>query len=365
MTLKIAIQPDEVLHRNGERQSYSDRWFALARAMDVEAVAVDVFSTDVIKDISTCDAFMWRCDPSAYMRLYSSRLMYGIEEGAGMPVFPNLETRWHFEDKTAQYYFLAASGIPTPATTVSWTREQAVRFCASATYPFVLKLATGYQGSNVRLIQNIDDALFYVDEMFSHGATSLGYRPASWPRRQLRRLRAALELMRGENPYGPSPEADLQYGYFLAQEFLPANDFDVRVTIIGNRAFAFRRFNRPGDFRASGSGRIDWEPSQIGEDALRLAYRVSRQMNAQTVAVDILRRNGEPVIVELTLAYASWAVRNCPGHWVLRGEPASGPLEWVAGSLEPADAIFTDFVAQVRGALGTKGMSRTARGCAA
>lgn len=365
MTMKIAIQPDEVVHHNGERQSYSDRWFALARDMEVEAVAVDVFSNDVIKEISTCDAFMWRCDPSAYMRLYSSRLMSGIEEGAGMPVFPSLATRWHFEDKIAQYYFLAASGIPTPATTVSWTREHAIKFCTGATYPFVLKLATGYQGSNVRLIRNIDDALFYVDEMFSHGAISLGYRPASWPRRQVRRVRAALELMRGRNPYGPSPEADLQYGYFLAQQFLPANDFDVRVTIIGDRAFAFRRFNRPGDFRASGSGRIDWDPSQIGEDALRLAYRVSHQMNAQTVAVDILRRNGEPVIVELTLAYASWAVRDCPGHWVLRGEPASGTLEWVAGSLEPADAIFTDFVAQRRDAPGTRNISREARGCAA
>lgn len=141
----------------------------------------------------------------------------------------------------------------------------------------------------------------------------------------------------------------------LGQEFLPGNDHDVRVTIIGDRAFAFRRFNRPGDFRASGSGRIDWDRTQIGEDALRLAYRVARQLAAQTIAVDILRRGTEPVIAELTLAYANWAVRDCPGHRILHGEPESGTLEWVAGSMRPGDAIFTDFVALIRQSTGATG----------
>lgn len=348
MTLKIAIQSDEVVHHNGERQSYSARWIELARDLEIETVSVDAFSSNAIETISTCDAFMWRCDPSAYMRLYANRLLYGIEEGLGLPVFPSLKSRWHFEDKIGQFYFLAAAGIPTPATTISWTREQAARFCEDATYPFVLKLATGYQGSNVRLVRSRDEALFYVNELFGHGAISLGYRPASLGRLLLRRFRAATELLKGRNPYGPTTEADLQHGYFLAQEFLPNNEFDVRVTITGNRAFAFRRFNRPGDFRASGSGLVDWDPAQVSEDAVRLGFRVAQQLRSQTVAVDIIRRKTEPVIVELGLTYASWAVRDCPGHWVLHGEPESGALEWEEGSMEPADAIFTDFVAQVR-----------------
>lgn len=31
---------------------------------------------------------------------------------------------------------------------------------------------------------------------------------------------------------------------------------DTRVTVIGHCAFGYRRYNRPGDFRASGSGRL-------------------------------------------------------------------------------------------------------------
>lgn len=347
MTLKIAIQPDEVIHHNGERQSFSERWMELARSQGIETVPVDVFSRDVVSQISACDAFMWRCPPPAHPRVYAKRLLYAVEAGLGIPVFPSLKSSWHFEDKVGQYYFLSAAGIPTPVTHIFWTRGQAEQFCNTADYPFVLKLSAGYQAANVRLVRNRDGALFYVDQLFRSGIRALGYGPASRSRLLLRRVRAASEVLKGRNPNGSTTEAEVQYGYFFAQEFLPGNDFDVRVTIIGNRAFAFRRFNRPGDFRASGSGRIDWDPEPIDEDAIRFAYRVAQQLDAQTVAVDILRRGSRPVIVELTLTYASWAVRDCPGHWVLHGEPETGKLEWVKGSLRPEDAIFTDFVAQV------------------
>lgn len=348
MTLKIAIQPDVVVHHNGELQSYSARWLQIARSLDVEAVRVDVYAPDIIETVARCDAFMWRYDPTAHPRLYANRLLQALESGLRMPVFPSLESRWNFEDKIGQFYFLAAAGIPIPDTSVAWTREHALRFCDRATYPFVLKLATGYQGSNVRLVRTRADAVYYVDQLFRRGAISLGYRPASGVRLLLRRLRAAGEFLRGHNPYGPTADAELQYGYLLAQEFLPDNAFDVRVTVIGDRAFVFRRFNRPGDFRASGSGLVDWNPDGVPEDAVRLGYRVARDTRAQTITVDILRRDGAPVIIELGLAYASWAVRDCPGHWVLHGEPESGSLAWVQGSLEPADAIFADFVTEVQ-----------------
>ena len=347
MNIRIAIQPDEVVQHNGERQSYSKRWFELAEEQGITAVSVDVLSHDVIAEISACDAFMWRCDPSAYPRIYAKRLLYAIEEGLRLPVFPSLKTSWHFEDKIGQYYFLSAAGIPTPATRIFWTREDAEGFCDSGQLPFVLKLAAGYQASNVRLVRSKGDARFYVDELFGRGIADLGYWPASRMRLLLRRLRAATQIATGRYPNSPTKDAELQYGYLFAQEFLPGNDFDVRVTIIGNRAFAFRRFNRPGDFRASGSGRIDWDPNHIGEETIRFAYRVAGQLGAQTIALDILRRGEELVVVELTLAYASWAVRDCPGHWVLSDSAETGDLAWADGCMSPEDAIFTDFLAQI------------------
>lgn len=212
-------------------------------------------------------------------------------------------------------------------------------------YPFVLKLAAGQQSSNVRLVRTRNEALFYVDELFGHGVVSLAYQPASQSRLMLRRFRAAAEIIKGHNPYGSTSASELQHGYFYAQEFIPDNRFEISVIVIGNRAFACRRFVLPGDFRTRGStGRIDWTPEAIGEDAIRLAFLVARKLHAQTVAVDVLRRGTEPVVVELTVNYASWVVRACPGHWLLEGEPESGTLAWVNGSVRAADVILEDFL---------------------
>ncbi len=349
MSLRIAIQPDQVVHPNGRQQSFSDRWTVLARARNIEVVPVDVFSGDALACISDCDAFMWRCPSSPPVRGYAKRLLYALEAGAGIPVFPSLKSSWYFEDKLAQCYFFSAAGIPCAKTDVFWTREAAQQFCDSATYPFVLKLAGGHQSANVRLVRNRHEAEFYVEELFDHGIASLGYRPASRLRLLLRRLRAAAQTLEGRNPYVSGTDTELHYGYFYAQEFLPGNEYEVSIIVVGNRAFAVRRFIQPGDFRTRGSsGRMDWSPESIGEDAVRLAFRTARKLGAQSVAIDILRRANEPVVMELTFNYASWVVRACPGHWVLDGAPKSGRLKWVEGEVRAADATFNDFLAEVR-----------------
>ena len=50
-------------------------------------------------------------------------------------------------------------------------------------------------------------------------------------------------------------------------------------------------------------------------------------------------------------------MRDCPGHWVLGGDPDAGTLSWVDGKLRPEDAIFDDFAALVRARAG--GTSRS------
>lgn len=349
MGLKIAIQPDETTHHNGERQSYSERWMELAQKEGgIEPVSVDVFAGDAIRQISACDAFMWRFLPSAHPRLYAKRLLHAVEHGLGLPVFPSVNTAWHSEDKVGQYYLLTAAGIPTPATHIFWTREQAEHFCDSADYPFVVKLAIGYQATNVRLVRDRSAAQYYIDQLFGPGMVSLGWEPASRARLTLRRLRAAGEIIKGRHPNAPNAEAEMQYGYFLAQEFLPGNEFDVRVVVIGSRAFAFRRFNRPGDFRASGAGVEDYDSRKVHENIVRLAYRVASALRLQTIAIDVLLDGSEPVVGELGVTYPSYGVRECPGHWLLHGQPDAGQLKWVDGHSRAEDAIFRDFVASVR-----------------
>lgn len=347
--LTIAIQPDHVVQPNGVQQSYSDRWLALAAAAGVRTRLVDVHRPDFFDHLAGCDGFMWRFGYRAPQRLIARRVLAAVEHALGIPVFPSWKSAWHFEDKISQHYLLRAAGIPMPRTWIFWDEAAARRFLDGASYPLVMKLANGYRSGNVRLLQSRDEGAYWVDQLFGPGVWTFGPTPRrSRARAALDRAKAAARALAGVPAALPSLRDELQRGYFYAQEFLPGNAFDTRVTVIGNRAFAYRRMNRPGDFRASGSGLPDWDPSCIDLQMVRLAWLAARRLGTQSVAVDAMRRGDERVLGEISYTYVGWMVRDCPGHWVLHGEPETGELEWVGGHLAPDDAIFEDFVAMVR-----------------
>ena len=347
--LTIAIQPDHVVQPNGVQQSYSDRWLALAAQAGIQTRIVDASRPDIFDQLAGCDGFMWRFGYRAPERLVARRILASVEHTLGIPVFPSWKSAWHFEDKISQYYLLQAAGIPMPRTWVFWDKEAALAFLRTATFPLVVKLATGYRSGNVRLLRSADEGTYWVEQLFGPGIWSFGPRPSeSRIDQMVRRVKAAAKTLAGRAAPLPSLRDELQRGYFYAQEFLPGNEFDTRVTVIGNRAFAYRRMNRPGDFRASGSGRPNWDPSAIDVRMVRLAFLTSARLDTQSVAIDAMRRGDECVLGEISYTYVSWMVRDCPGHWVLTGEPETGDLEWIEGHLAPDDAIFEDFVATLR-----------------
>lgn len=335
MDIVLAIHRDFIRHANGERQSYSDRWIELAAQNNITVRIVDAQEPDFFDILSGCDGFMWRFGYSALELELAKRVLQAVHHGMGIPVFPSVGSAWHFEDKIAQFYLLKALGCPIPDTTILWSEADALSYCDSARYPFVFKLSSGIQSRNVRLVRTRKEALQLVRQMFRSGLTTLQRSPSRLSR-QLGRALLPTKLLLGV----PLPRG-LQTGYFLAQEFLPDNEYDTRITVIGGRAFVFRRMNRPGDFRASGSGNIDWNPEAVDASSVRLAFDVADALDSDSLAVDVLHKEGLPVIAEISYTYASWAVRDCPGHW-RRG--ASGELVWVDGNLRPEDAIFEDFL---------------------
>ena len=323
--------------------SYSDRWTELADAAGVRVRPVDVYAGDFLDQLAGCDGFLWRFLP--HQRQIAQRVLPAVELGMGLPVFPSFRSVWHYDDKVTQHYLLAAAGIPTPRSWTFWGARAARAFARDAAYPLVFKLALGWLAENVRLVRTPEEALAWIDRMFGPGVRSLQepLRPPSPTLRQ--RVGGAARALLGRPAGGRT--GDRERGYFYVQEFLPDNAFDTRVTVFGNRAVAFRRMNRPGDFRASGSGRIDWDPGPIDLATVRLGFRVAKALGMPTLAVDGLRRGDEPVVGEVSYTSAAWAVRKCPGHWHLDGDPQTGALEWVPGELRPEDAIFEDFLAEV------------------
>ncbi len=342
--IRIAIQHDEVVFPDGHNQSFAARWVELAEASGYQVRRVDVFSSDVVDQLKGCDGLMWRCGFPPIPRFVAKRLLPALEHGRGMSVFPNTNTIWHFEDKIAQHYLLSAMEVPQPRTRILWNHDAALKYCEKAELPFVIKLAHGYQSSNVRLVKSRSEARAWADEMFGPGLANLDSSPAQWGSRYGRRVRAAIRLLLGFRARGGP---DFSHGYMYCQQFLPGNEFDIRITVIGDRAFGFRRFNRDGDFRASGSGHIDWNPSEIPHDAVRLAFMVARGLVTQSVAIDVVGRGDELVVGEISYTGASWAIAECPGHWRRVDSDSDEMFEWVDIQMRAEDAIFEDFATQL------------------
>ncbi|MBN2446527.1 MAG: hypothetical protein JXO22_07375 [Phycisphaerae bacterium] len=339
----VAIQPDNYVDGPS-----SPRWSALLEQQGCEVRWVDVYRPDILEQVRGCDGFMWRYGQRGGMVQIARRLMPVLEQSLGMVVYPDARTAWHFDDKVAQAYLFRALGIPTPLTWTWFDRDAALEWAGQAEYPLVLKLSAGASSENVRLVRNAREAAVWIDRLFGDGLYQLSdyWSQPLGPRSRV--PAAARMLLRGQRTPPPDFRWDLHKNYVMFQEFLPDNDGDTRVTVIGKRAFAFRRLNKPGDFRASGGGLVDWDMTKIDPEAIRLCFKWARKVNGQSTAFDLLRRGNECVVSEVCYTYMSAAVYKCPGHWELTGDADNGEPVWVKGHMWPEEAQIADLLTQLR-----------------
>lgn len=80
-------------------------------------------------------------------------------------------------------------------------------------------------------------------------------------------------------------------GYVYFQDFVPDNDFDTRVTVVGDRAFAYTRNVRPGDFRASGSGDIVHSIDKINRKYVEIAFDITRKVSSQGIVLVLCKEH--------------------------------------------------------------------------
>jgi len=335
VSYRIAVQPD-LLPEN----SYSDRWIPRLQALGHEVRIVSVADHDFVEQVHDCDAFLWWFPPIPRAREVGKRVLGALDHAGRIVVHPDLRSCWHFDDKIAQAYLLKATALPTPRTWMLWRYDLALEFFRTATFPLVAKLAAGVRSQNVQLLRNEGEARRMARRLFGVGAESLHPRPLAFARKVLRPLRSAMQLALG---FGPLPRPEEHRGYMIVQEFIAGNEYDTRITVIGNRAFAFRRANRPNDFRASGSHLKDDDPAGIHLPSVRLAFEASRALRMPALCFDILLRGGEPLITELSYYFNAPSIRECPGHWRMNGDE----LEWVSGSTHAEDAVLDDFLVRL------------------
>jgi len=339
--MQIAIHPDDYTNpKVGKCDASSPRWADLLEKARHEVKWVNVYRADILEQLKGCDGFMWRWAHFGGMGQIARRLLPVIENELGLEVYPDQATCWHYDDKIAQYYLLTAAGIPMPKTWIWFDEAEASGWARKADYPLVIKLYAGASSTNVRLVNSADDAAAWIERLFGQGVYSLASvsrAPWGWKRR----IRsAAKSLLLGQPLNEERSQWYLHKNYVFFQEFIPDNPYDTRITIVGERAFCVRRYNRPNDFRASGSGDWDYDQDKVDFHAVKLGFRVAARLCTHTVSMDILRSGERRLVLEISYTAPS---QQYPGYWELCGQE----LVWRAGPIWGEEAQVQDFLARL------------------
>jgi glutathione synthase/RimK-type ligase-like ATP-grasp enzyme len=326
-----------------KESSFSNRWVGYCNEHKIEFVKVNIFDSDLLaflrkQNVTVLLANIGEDDSRANMMLRA--ILYSVEK-AGIKVFPDNNTFWHFNDKISQKYLFEALDIPHAPMHVFYDMTVASIWLSEQEFPLVFKLSCGAGSSNVFLLRSLNEATQYLEKMFS-----VGMKPI---RSAFHDLKAKMRIHSTKRNWAitikrlPSTFAGIinlrssipnERNYFLVQDFLPGNAFDTRVTIIGDKAFAFRRFNRNNDFKASGSGNIDYTPEAIDKRAILLAFQTAGKISSQSMAFDILfNKEDNPVIIEMSYSYVAEAIYLSGGYW-------DSHLNYHNLPLRPEDAIL-------------------------
>lgn len=210
-------------------------------------------------------------DRDLHYKGYIEDVLLGLHlQGALLlPDFPKFRAH---HDKVFMEMLRNTSGCPELQTVQSatfGTWEDYLRHESALRPPVVLKPAAGAMSTDVTLARD----------------------PAEM-RRFARRLSSSFSLvdaLKNEAKAILRPLYDRQSNHrrkFVVQDFVPGLKNDFKVLVFGDRYYALLRRNRPGDFRASGSGLFEW-PDSPPPGLLDTARRVFAFFDVPFLSLDM------------------------------------------------------------------------------
>ena len=300
---------------------FHKRWREYCVLKSIKYKDVDCYANNILEQLNGCDALMWHYwQTSSKDFLKAKRILFALEH-AGFIVFPDFKTAWHFDDKIAQKYLLEALNLPLVKSYHFIDKLQALKWVDKTSYPKVFKLKGGAGSVNVRLVKNKTDAKVLIDKAFKSGFSQ--YDKTAALRERFRKYNEGEDTFFGvlkslyrvfdEPQYSRVIGVQKNEVYF--QDFIPENEFDIRIIIIDNKAFAVKRLVRNNDFRASGSGKILFSKNHFDSELIKMSFDIASKLDTQCCAFDFVMLNEKPKIVEISYGYAIDAYDNCEGYW--------------------------------------------------
>lgn len=314
--------------------TFSDRWIAYCDETGINYKLVDCYKSDIIQQLSDCDALMWHFNHKGPKdSKFAKQLLFSVQT-SGKKVFPDYNTVWHFDDKVGQKYLLEALGAPLAPTYVFYTKKNALEWANQTSYPKVFKLRTGAGSDNVKLVKTKKKAFKLIKKAFGEGFKQ--YEAWGNLKERYRKYRLGKttlwDVVKGIIRLAYTTEysrvTGREKGYVYFQDYISGNDHDIRVVVIGNKAFAIKRMIRTNDFRASGSGNILYNKVLINEKIVKLSFIIAEKLKTQCVAFDFVHLDNKPLIVEISYGFAPVGYDPCPGYW-------DKDLTWHEGTFNP------------------------------
>ncbi|WP_294819435.1 hypothetical protein [uncultured Flavobacterium sp.] len=311
--MKIAI--------HDRKNSFSEEWIEVCKEKSIPYKVVNCYDNDIVEQVSDCSVLLWHHHHANPKDLLFARQLLSSLQQAGKTVFPDHNTGWHFDDKAGQKYLLEALGLPLVPTTIFYSKDAATKWANAVSFPKVFKLRGGAGSFNVKLMKDRQQALKYINIAFGKGfSTFFGWSGFTERIRKYRKGQVGInEVFKGAARmiYPPkyAKTAGREQGYIYFQEFIPENDCDIRVVVMGDKAIAIKRQVRDGDFRASGSGMIVYDKNQIPEECVKLSFEANEKLQSQCTAFDFVFLDGKPLIVEISYGFSYKSYKDCPGYW--------------------------------------------------
>jgi len=290
----------------------SKPYIVAAKKLNIPYKLITCTFNDAINQIRSVDALIWHWTHANYIEKRIAIDIIRSAELMGKKTYPNTNTCWTFDDKVSEKYLLESVNAPMIDTYIFFTKQEALKWISSQKLPIVYKLPQGAGSTNVRLIKNMEDAERVCNIHFSvFGRPDIGMKLYYTDK-----TKYIPELFNMKNKdiyrYGESNR-----GYIYFQKYLEGNEYDIRVTIIGERAVIFRRKTREGDFRASGSGMIDYNVSKEDLQAIPIAKCIAKKMKVQTMAFDFVydKKDNTLKIIEISYGFVPEAVKASAGWY--------------------------------------------------
>jgi glutathione synthase/RimK-type ligase-like ATP-grasp enzyme len=317
---------------------------------------VNCYDSNIIKQLEDCDALMWHHHHFNYKDvLFAKQLLYSVEL-SGKKVFPNFNTCWHFDDKLGQKYLFEALGVPFVTTNVFYEEKEAIDWIKSTSFPKVFKLRGGASALNVNLVRTEKEAICLTKKAFGRGFSQ--FNRLGFLKDKITKVRAGNEpfflgILKGIAALFIPIEFEKMHGrekgYVYFQDFIPNNDFDIRVAVVGDKAFANKRMNRKNDFRASGSRNYLFEKKEIDERCIQIAFEVNRKLNSQSTYYDFLfDEANNPLILEISYGSVVHKYDNCQGYW-------DDKLNFYEGKFNPQYWHMENIISTIKNSLGAIG----------